>query len=112
MSDFFEKMDIGNALKESLNEVLEYEKGNISLRTFIRSNIPDLPDFKASEIKSIREEIKCTQATFAKLLGVSKSTIEYWEAGKSKPAGSSRRMLALIKNKKETFIKEDLKLIG
>ena len=53
MSDFFEKIDIGKALKESLNEALEYEKGNIDLRTFIRTNIPDLPNFEASEIKSI-----------------------------------------------------------
>jgi putative transcriptional regulator len=112
MSNFFNDMDIGEALKESLSEVLEYEKGNLNLKTFIRLNIPELAKFSAEEIKNIRLDFNCTQNTFAKLLGVSKSTIEYWEAGKSSPSGSSSRMLALMKNKKETFIKEDLKLIG
>jgi putative transcriptional regulator len=112
MSDFFDKMDLGEALKESLNEALEYEKGNMDLRTFIKSSIPELPNFKADEIKSIRLSINCTQNSFAKLMGVSKSTVEYWEAGKSVPAGSSQRMLALIKNKKEKFITDDLKLMG
>jgi putative transcriptional regulator len=112
MSDFFNDMNIGEALKESLNEVLEYEKGNLNLKAYIKLNVPELAKFSAEEIKNIRLDLKCTQNMFAKILGVSKSTIEYWEAGKSSPAGSSSRMLALLKNKKETFIKDDLKLIG
>jgi putative transcriptional regulator len=112
MNSFFDNLNLGEALKESLNEALDYEKGKIDLRTFIKSNIPELSKFKGEEIKKIRLSIDCTQKSFAKLMGVSQSTVEYWESGKSVPSGSSQRMLALINNKKDKFIKEDLKLIG
>jgi putative transcriptional regulator len=45
---------------------------------------------------------------FSKIMGVSVSTVEYWESGKNIPNGSAQRLLSLIKVKKEKFIEEDL----
>lgn len=114
-SDFmveFENLNFAESIKESLKECIDYEKGDIRLRTFIRSNIPELPHFQGKEVKEIRESIDCSQSIFADILGVSKKTVEYWEAGINIPNGTAQRFLALLKNKKTDFIKEDLQKIG
>lgn len=108
----FENFDFAESLKESLKECISHTKGEVRLRTFIRSNIPELPHIQGEEIKEIRESIDCSQSIFAEILGVSKKTVEYWESGKNIPNGSAQRLLALLKNKKVDFIKEDLQKIG
>lgn len=108
----FNKLNFAESLKKSLKESISHTKGEIRLRTFIRANIPELPHIQGQEIKSIRESIDCSQAMFADILGVSKKTVEYWESGKNVPNGSAQRLLALLKNKKEDFIKEDLQKTG
>lgn len=108
----FKNFDFAKSLKDSLSESIEHTKGEIRLRTFIRTNIPELPNIRGEEVKKIRESIDCSQSIFAELLGVSKKTVEYWESGKNVPNGSAQRLLALLKNKKENFIKEDLTKIG
>ncbi len=97
---------------ESPNKYNSNTKRQKRLRNLIRTNIPELPHIKGKEIKEIRESIDCSQALFAEILGVSKNTVEYWESGKNVPNGSAQRLLALIKNKKVDFIKEDLQKIG
>ena len=39
-----------------------------------------------------------SQEMFAKVMGVSKKTVEAWEAGTNKPIGTARRMLSLIQS--------------
>lgn len=108
----FENFDFAGSLKESLKECISHTKGEVRLRTFIRSHIPELPHIQGEEIKEIREAIDCSQSIFAEILGVSKKTVEYWESGKNVPNGSAQRLLALLKNKNVEFIKEDLQKIG
>lgn len=106
--NFFGDMTFGEALEKSLEQAVDHAKGNKALRTQIRMKIPDITNFKGEEIKKIRLSINCTQEMFSKIMGVSVSTVEYWESGKNKPNGSAQRLLALIKNKKEKFIEEDI----
>lgn len=108
----FENMNFAESLKESLKEAVLHAKGEVRLRTFIRSNIPILPHIQGDEIKSIRESLDCSQSMFAEIIGVSKKTVEYWESGKNIPNGSAQRLLALMKNKKTDFVKDDLQKIG
>lgn len=108
----FNKFNFSEGLKESLKEAIKHEKKELNLRTFIRANIPELTSFDGNEIKEIRKSIECTQAMFAEIFGVTKTTIEYWESGKNKPNGSAQRLLALIKKKRNKFIEEDLEYIG
>lgn len=62
--------------------------------------IEPLASYSSEEIKQIRTEIGYTQALFAEYFGVSLKTVEAWESGRNKPSGPSRRLLALITNKK------------
>lgn len=109
--NFFGDMSFGEALETSLKQAVEYTQGKRTLRTQIKSSIPAIKNFKGEDIKDIRLSINCTQEMFSKIMGVSVSTVEYWESGKNKPNGSAQRLLAIIKNKKMVFIKE-LEILG
>ena len=37
-----------------------------------------------------------TQRTFAMVMGVSNKTVEAWENGTNKPAGTARRMMGIL----------------
>jgi len=52
--------------------------------------------YTKEEIKSIRENLKMTQKTFAQVLGVALRTVEAWEMGIRNPTGTANRMLELI----------------
>jgi putative transcriptional regulator len=106
--NFFGDITFGEALETSVKQAINHAKGKKILRSQIRSNIPEITKFKGNEIKEIRLSINCTQKMFSKIMGVSVSTVEYWESGKNIPNGSAQRLLSLIKVKKEKFIEEDL----
>lgn len=55
-----------------------------------------LMEYDAADIKRIRNDIGVTQVVFASILGVSKKTVEAWEAGRNKPDGPARRLLAMV----------------
>lgn len=106
--NFFGDMTFGEVLEKSLKQSVDHAKGKKILRTQIRKKIPEITNFKGNEVKEIRLSVNCTQEMFSKIMGVSISTVEYWESGKNIPNGSAQRLLSLIKNKKEKFIEEDL----
>lgn len=54
--------------------------------------------YSAMEIKEIRNKLQMTQAVFALFMGVSKKTVEAWEAGQNTPSGASLRLLFLADN--------------
>lgn len=49
-----------------------------------------LKEYEATDIKKIRNDIGATQVVFASIMGVSKKTVEAWEAGRNKPDGPAR----------------------
>lgn len=55
-----------------------------------------LKECEATDIKKIRNDIGATQVVFASIMGVSKKTVEAWEAGRNKPDGPARRLLAMV----------------
>ena len=83
-------------IKKGLEEAIEYRKGNVKLRssTYIIPNPPS--NYKAKDIKKIRERYKYSQSYFAKMLNVSIRTIESWESGKRSPSQAALRLLELI----------------
>lgn len=52
--------------------------------------------YEAQEIKEIRSSLGMTQAAFALFMGVSKKTVEAWEAGYNMPNGPSLRLLSMV----------------
>lgn len=106
-------MTFGERLIYGMNEALEDAKSNKKkIRTYIREITPKVRHFNKDEIKELRLSLLCTQVMFANMLGVQPNTIEKWESGVTKPNGTALRLLALIKNKQDIFLEEDLKAMG
>lgn len=94
------------SLKASLNEAIEHVEGKKEVRTR-KVTIKAVPTFTARDIKEIRKNVDMTQTLFAQLLGVSKKTVEAWEAGTNLPNGSAMRLLKLFAEN-PTLVKEEM----
>lgn len=77
-----------------LGEALEHAEGKRELRKRTLSFAP-LKEYAPEEIRSIRLDLGMTQTLFAGFMGVSPKTVEAWEAGRNKPEGPARRILAM-----------------
>lgn len=86
---------------EGLKEALAYTQGDKTKARSIKIEITEIEEFSAKEIKEIRTSLNLSQTWFAVLMGVSNKTVEAWEAGTNIPAGSSRRLLGLLKMDKD-----------
>lgn len=89
MSNVFE------GIKAGLQEAIEYNKGNLKARSNTLTVMP-LKEYNADEIKNIRNQLGMTQITFAGFMGVTKKTVEAWEAGRNMPDGPARRILGMV----------------
>lgn len=89
-------MSLFDEIKLGLEQAIEYNNGKLKAEKTTRSIAP-LETFSSDEIKKIRIETGMTQALFAKYMGVSVKTVEAWEAGKNRPEGAARRLLALTR---------------
>ncbi len=89
-------MSVYEGIMQGLNEAIAHNEGKIKARTKTMS-IEPVPEFEATEIKSIRNELGMTQVLFAGFMGVSTKTVEAWEAGRNMPDGPARRILAMLK---------------
>jgi putative transcriptional regulator len=78
-----------------LQEAIDDQQGKIGLRR-IKAEVSPLKEYGAADIRKIRENARMSQAAFAYALGVSKKTVEAWEAGTNHPRGSSGRLLEII----------------
>lgn len=64
-------------------------------------SIKPVPDMNAKDVKRIRTELGMSQGAFAAVIGVSKKTVEAWEAGTNVPGKPVVRLIHLILNKQE-----------
>ncbi len=87
-------MKVYDGIMQGLNEAIAYNEGKIQARTKTMSIAP-VPNFEATEIKGIRNQLGMTQVLFAGFMGVSVKTVEAWEAGRNMPDGPARRILAM-----------------
>lgn len=80
-----EKMSIlFDDLKQGLEEAIDYEKGNGTVRTTTYTILP-VKEYSGEEIRAIRMKSGMTQSVFASYMGVSKKTVEAWEGGRTHP---------------------------
>lgn len=87
----FKDVDFFSGIMDGLQEALAYEKGKAAAETFARKR--SLPSVNVVEL---RNALSMTQRAFAELLGVSCRTVEAWEAGKSTPTPTAKKLMALI----------------
>ena len=84
-----------NLLTESLEQAIDYKRGNKkSARSVVQSI--NVQDYNAADVVAVRKKLNLTQQGLANVVGVSTRTVEAWEAGRNKPNGSARHMLYLL----------------
>jgi DNA-binding transcriptional regulator YiaG/mRNA-degrading endonuclease RelE of RelBE toxin-antitoxin system len=83
-------------LLQSIHELNDYLDGDYSKVVTEKVVIKDPPAFDAASIKHLRNNLAVTQRVMANVLAVSPRTVEAWEAGRTEPSGSSRRLLELL----------------
>lgn len=92
-----------------LNEAIKYEKeGALKGARRRRVTIMPVPHYGANKIKSIRNKLGLSQLAFAKALGVSKKTVEAWEAGRNEPQGPAQRILELLQKESNLLEKHEI----
>ena len=85
------KRDLGQEVLESIKGMKAGKVGRVHV--FIT------PD----EIKSTRERIGVSQASFAAMLNVSARTLQEWEQGRRQPTGPARSLLAIAAQRPEVM---------
>jgi putative transcriptional regulator len=88
--------EVYDSISKGLQEALEHAPGKRPLRVSRLSTIAPPREFRAEEIKGIRNSLGMTQAFFADFMGVSQKTVEAWESGRNTPEGPARRILSFV----------------
>jgi putative transcriptional regulator len=106
------KLDEENVYKDivsGLNDAISYEKKGTpkGIRTR-RVTIAPVPHYGATTVKSIRNMLGLSQIAFAEALGVSKKTVEAWEAGTNVPQGPAQRILELLQKEHNLLEKHEI----
>lgn len=87
----FEGFDFFGELSESLHNAVDHAEGKDNTKVMVHRL--KLPIINVSEI---RKSLNMTQKSFADVLGVSKRTVEAWEAGKTNPTPTAKKLIYLI----------------
>lgn len=83
-------------LKEGFEDVINFEKGKVTLRTK-SIELPNPPSqYSAKDVKKIRSKWHYSQGIFAIILNVSVKTVRSWESGERTPSHAALRLLELI----------------
>jgi putative transcriptional regulator len=92
-----EILDIANEMARDLFKVGAMDE--ITLRKVDALCLPKKRPFKPQDIRRIRTANHVSQAVFAVILGIGKTTVQQWEQGQKKPSGPAQRLLDLIDRK-------------
>lgn len=93
------ELSVYEGIMQGLSEAIEYkERKNTKARVRVLSTVDpiQIPNYKAADVANLRKDLNMSQKSLAAIIGVSKRTVESWEAGKSVPSGIATRILYLI----------------
>lgn len=89
------KRDIGLEILEGIREIKAYKVGKVNLRT---------RELKApASPKTLRAQMKLSQAAFAGIIGVSLRTVQDWEQGRREPSGPAKTLLRIVEQHPEVL---------
>jgi len=81
------KKQVFDELVASIREAGEIHRGERRpSRTFV---------FEPDDVRQIREKLHKSQSEFARMIGVSVSTLQNWEQGRRQPEGPARALLVV-----------------
>lgn len=92
------KPSLAERVKLGLQEAIQHERGEITLRTRDVQKASPPPVYQAEQIAQIRNRLGFSQGVFALRLAVSVKTIRSWEQGARTPSGAAARLLQLMEN--------------
>ena len=90
------KKELFNELVESLEEAGKIRKGEAKPSRVFR--------YRPADIKRIRRRLNVSQAQFALMIGVNKSTLQNWEQGRREPEGPAKALLRVVDKKPEAVL--------
>ena len=98
------KVRIFDQLRESLEDVLAFERGNpVDLRV---TKIPRPPErITPRKIRAIRNSLNASQQLFALLLNVSPKAVQSWEQGLRRPRAAALKLLAIAKEDPQLLLR-------
>jgi len=81
------KKELFNELVASIKQAGKIHRGEAKAsRTFV---------FQPDDVREIREKLNKSQSEFARMSGVSVSTLQNWEQGRREPVGPARALLVV-----------------
>ncbi len=92
-----EILDIAHEMAQDLFKVGAMDE--ITMREVESLCLPSKRPFQPEDIRLIRISNHLSQAAFAAILGIGKTTVQQWEQGQKKPSGPAQRLLDLIDRK-------------
>lgn len=92
-----EILDIAHEMAKDLFKVGAMDE--ITMREVESLCLPSKRPFRPEDIRRIRISNHVSQAVFAAILGIGKTTVQQWEQGQKKPSGPAQRLLDLIDRK-------------
>jgi putative transcriptional regulator len=81
------KTTFGADLIEGMKVVLAHQRGKIDLEQVWPKPI---------DVRSIRKQVKMSQAEFSRIYGISKRALQEWEQGGRQPDSAARAYLTVI----------------
>jgi putative transcriptional regulator len=61
--------------------------------------------YEAIDIRKLRESVHVSQAQFAKMIGVSKDTLQNWEQGRRRPRGPAKALLRVFEKDPKAVVR-------
>ncbi len=61
--------------------------------------------YEAVDIRKLRESVHVSQARFAKMIGVSKGTLQNWEQGRRRPRGPAKALLRVFEKDPKAVVR-------
>ncbi|ETY74722.1 XRE family transcriptional regulator [Lactiplantibacillus fabifermentans T30PCM01] len=86
------------SLQLSAEQITAALQGDDSHVTTHVVSLKPVPDYDADAIKAIREKLGITQRVLAFYVAVSPRTVKSWEAGKSHPSKTARRLIQSVQS--------------
>jgi len=61
--------------------------------------------YDAVDIRKLRESVNVSQAQFARMIGVSKDTLQNWEQGRRRPRGPAKALLRVFEKDPKAVVR-------
>jgi putative transcriptional regulator len=61
--------------------------------------------YEAVDIRKLRESVDVSQSQFAKMIGVSKGTLQNWEQGRRHPRGPAKALLRVFEKNPKAVVR-------